>query len=72
MRSVSEDGGWGWGWGTWVMLREVWGVSAMEVWGASAMKREVWEAGDIAREGFKIKVIAIFLICHLNIQSAEI
>ena len=35
-------------------------------------EREVWEAGDIAREGFKIKVIAIFLICHLNIQSAEI
>ena len=35
-------------------------------------KREVWEAGDIAREGFKIKVIAILLVCHLNIQSAEI
>ena len=35
-------------------------------------KREVWEAGDIAREGFKIKVIAILLVFHLNIQSAEI
>ena len=33
-------------------------------------EREVWEAGDIAREGFKIKVIAILLVCH--IQSAEI
>ena len=31
-------------------------------------KREVWEAGDIAREGFKIKVIAILLVCHLNIS----
>ena len=31
-------------------------------------EREVWEAGDIAREGFKIKVIAILLVCHLNIS----